>query len=660
MKKRFRNSASSKVNKPVRIISTEGVFVSIFNALARDFQRFRNVGTLPRIKSIKESRDIKLPPLTDNLLDIKAYKAVYQLKNLLKRVTAVDDKYSTAEREDLTVGSWLKNLEHINTVRTLNAPFLRPVIGRARKIIRDILGPLEMEDVLAHARFGKRASIGVPFQESYLDVKMAYPLTCSPWGSSNYLEKIANSDVMLASFLEYRRKVELERWDRLSVEARKKSKKHRPDSKYKLVDVLRLSLVPKKFDKLRPVMPYPTFDTYMTLGIGDLIVSRLKEAGHDLSRKQAIHRRRMFDLSLSRKGATLDLTAASDTVTRQTARLLLPARWYSLLKKFSFRKVKLPNSDRVVHSETFAGMGCGFTFPLQSLIFYSVIKAVVELLPAQGAVSVYGDDCILPTTAVPYVERVFSQLGFIVNREKSFAARFFRESCGEDCYRGVSVRPFAPECAVGELSGNQGLAFLYKLLNGLMARWDCTEIPSTYELLCKEICMQGGEVLLVPPFQPDTAGLKVCDPDFSMPWFIPCHRPVLVTPKRTRLSKSEEQVLARLKRTRKTVAQLWLTRLESPPQLEPVWCYKALRSKTSERHVEWVYPFYWEVLRGSSKKADQPAWEPYMEPSDDPTILGYSRRNPGDAGKSPYVARKGVTSYVSQAVAGPWDGENLI
>lgn len=585
---------------------TDGVLIDVYNALARDFQRVKNVGVIKRISSIREYRDIKHPPLSD-VLDVDAYKCIYQLRTFFSRYTASQDVYTNQDRLRMSMQKYEENLILINTAKDTSHAYLRPVIGLARKKIREILGRVQLDEVFGASRFGRRASIGVPFRDSYLDNKMVHSMSRSPGGASALFDLALKSDPMLKSYLIFQKKVE-----KKSLGKRAKRVQH--------AEELRLSFVAKKFDKLRGVMPYPTADTFLSLGIGDVIVKRLKEIGLDLARAQSKHRRLVRRMSLDRRSVTMDLSGASDSITRWLVRLLLPCDWWNLLKKFSFRKVILPDG-RVVHTETFAGMGCGFTFPLQTLIFYSLISAIKELVPATGEVSVYGDDCIFPTMMFPYVERVFEDLGLRINRDKTFVARYFRESCGEDCYRGTSVRPFQPEGSTVELAGSNGSAYLYKILNGLLGRWNLRDIPNTVEVLLRRIAIRNGSVLLVPPFQPDTAGYKVDDPDIPIDWYIPAEPPVVVYPHGTRgLPK-------------------WAT--QSKGWLEPLYHYHAIRSCPDRRFVTASYPFLWESLRASNARQET-RWNPYEDVNDDPRILGYAIADPAvpeeEKKFEPYVA----------------------
>jgi hypothetical protein len=87
-------------------------------------------------------------------------------------------------------------------------------------------------------------------------------------------------------------------------------------------------------------------------------------------------------------------------------------------------------------------MGNGFTFPLETLIFWSLAAACC---PQDSDATAYGDDLIVPTECYPLLVEVLVALGFVVNLTKSYHTGPFRESCGKDYFRGTDVRPYYPK-----------------------------------------------------------------------------------------------------------------------------------------------------------------------------------------------------------------------
>jgi hypothetical protein len=88
-------------------------------------------------------------------------------------------------------------------------------------------------------------------------------------------------------------------------------------------------------------------------------------------------------------------------------------------------------------------MGNGFTFELETLIFWGLTKALAELTgDEEHRISVYGDDIICGRKTALAVMQFFPLIGFTINRKKSFLDGPFRESCGKHYFNGSDVTPF--------------------------------------------------------------------------------------------------------------------------------------------------------------------------------------------------------------------------
>lgn len=200
-----------------------------------------------------------------------------------------------------------------------------------------------------------------------------------------------------------------------------------------------LFTVPKKTEIDRCACKEPDVNMFLQKGVGLHIRRRLRRVGINLN-DQSINR------SLAKRGsidgtlATLDLSSASDTVTQSLVLALLPHDWYLYLNDIRSTMVKVEG----VYSETemFSSMGNGFTFELESLIFWAIAKSTAYLRGVSGIISVYGDDIIVPTGMYHDLVWVLAEFGFSVNPSKSFHEGSFRESCGGHYDFGNDVTPF--------------------------------------------------------------------------------------------------------------------------------------------------------------------------------------------------------------------------
>nr|UUW21293.1 MAG: RNA replicase beta chain [Guiyang fiers-like virus 3] len=201
--------------------------------------------------------------------------------------------------------------------------------------------------------------------------------------------------------------------------------------------------VPKSAKTERSCEQQPEFNLILQKGVGSVIRRKLKQfAGVDLN-DQSINQALALQASATGTLATLDLSSASNSVTVELVRQLLPPSWFDLLDALRCQWVKLDRGWH--HLSMFSSMGNGFTFELESMIFWAASAVLVDQLHkdvADRRFSVYGDDIIVPTACAGALVELLNHLGFRVNEEKSFVSGPFRESCGLHAFNGVVVTPF--------------------------------------------------------------------------------------------------------------------------------------------------------------------------------------------------------------------------
>lgn len=199
-----------------------------------------------------------------------------------------------------------------------------------------------------------------------------------------------------------------------------------------------LEFVPKNAKTFRSIATEPVLNGLVQMAIGDLMVERLARVGVDL-KDQGLNQELARTGSLTGDLATLDLSSASDTVSRELVGSLLPLDWFTLLNRARSGHMWDRSKGDRIHLQKFSSMGNGFTFPLESLIFWALCRVVCD---ESDTVSVYGDDLIIPTAKYADVVETLQYAGFVVNKQKSYSTGPFRESCGADWYLGTQIRPF--------------------------------------------------------------------------------------------------------------------------------------------------------------------------------------------------------------------------
>lgn len=191
--------------------------------------------------------------------------------------------------------------------------------------------------------------------------------------------------------------------------------------------------VPKSAKTDRVICYEPHMNIMLQLSVGRIMRRKLSRCGVNLD-DQSINQRRAQLGSKTGHLATIDLRSASDTVASEVVNLLLPIDWACLLNDLRSGYTTWPDG-LVRKNEKFSSMGNGFTFELESLLFYAICSAVAT------DVSVYGDDIILPSENFDQAVKLLEFFGFEVNTSKSFSEGNFRESCGMEVFSGVAVSP---------------------------------------------------------------------------------------------------------------------------------------------------------------------------------------------------------------------------
>jgi len=432
---------------------------------------------------------------TTNEMDPYTFKCNYQINSLFKRYIFEKDRYTVADLIEISCEKFIQNQNRLHEVSfDFHSKSIRMVLKEARRYASKVLGAYDSREHLALCQFGSRATVGVPLSRASEAQRWVPPITGSKDEISWFCDNVIADCYPIQNYLVD----SLESFGSLFQE----------------VTHLTLSLVPKKFDSLRAITPNTTIGNFRSKGLGVMIERRLRRARYDIRRLQQRHGVLARRASVRGDLVTCDQSLASDNITCLLTGTILPPEWYEQLILGRIGLIQLPNGQ-IVETETIGMMGVGWTFPLQTLIFLSLLKAIDRVFYRGGSIiSAYGDDLIYSKRLHRYVEEIFPQLGLIINREKTFSDGKFRESCGYDFFAGVDVRPFQPKTETApHVPRITYEAVLYKTINGLLRRWAHEEIPRTLSFLIDEI-EQMSPVYRVPFDYPDESGIKCSSLDF--------------------------------------------------------------------------------------------------------------------------------------------------
>jgi hypothetical protein len=221
---------------------------------------------------------------------------------------------------------------------------------------------------------------------------------------------------------------------------------------------VRVITVPKTLKTPRIIAIEPTAMQYVQQGILEAFTECID--ADDNARAFIRWKSNVPNQRLARRGslsgnlATLDLSEASDRVSNQLVREMLfdhPILADAVDASRSRRaEVPVHNGKKVIRLAKFASMGSALCFPMESLVFMTVIFLGIQdelrrpinpddIKSFKGQVRVYGDDIIVPVRFVRSVVSKLETFGFKVNASKSYWTGKFRESCGKDYYAGHDV-----------------------------------------------------------------------------------------------------------------------------------------------------------------------------------------------------------------------------
>lgn len=293
-------------------------------------------------------------------------------------------------------------------------------ISHARRLIASWLGPFHWGETFEHARFGPGVTSSAKGARLHAATKFESKLEVTP--------AFAKTGMWLISHAPS--------WSNLAVGV------DYPAWVTPLPTIVpgnRVTFVPKDASTDRSIAVEPHVNIFFQLGVAGMLRKRLRRAGLDLEDQlpnQELARLGSIDDTL----ATIDLKSASNTLAYRLVMELLPDDWFTAMNRL---RSQFGTLDATTFAyEMFSSMGNGFTFELESMIFYALCLSVAHVESYNPFwVRAYGDDIVVPSGIADRVIELLTFCGFTINLEKSYLRGPFRESCGKDYLRGSQVRP---------------------------------------------------------------------------------------------------------------------------------------------------------------------------------------------------------------------------
>lgn len=314
------------------------------------------------------------------------------------------------------------------------------VISYAQRKIAQVLGRFDEEAFWTGWRFGPHSTLSLPRDLASVYEKMTLHEPYVTSGAYRLAAELLSREPVLAAMMAGSEALFPEK--PVSIDIRRM---------LRIADYDRWVGVPKNAKTARGIGIPADLNVMLQLSLGRMMRAALYRHGVDLS-DQSINQRRAFLGSQNGQLATIDVRAASQSIVSGLVYRLIGAlshdeldpRWYQALE--ALRSPFTLIGGELHENEFFSAMGNGYTFELESLIFWALSCGVCHILDIDQDVTVYGDDIILPSEGVPLLIEVFDFCGFRINADKSFWDRgdlhHFRESCGKHFRDGVDVSPF--------------------------------------------------------------------------------------------------------------------------------------------------------------------------------------------------------------------------
>jgi len=263
--------------------------------------------------------------------------------------------------------------------------------------------------------------------------------------------------------------------------------------------------VPKTSEISRTCCTEPLLNMMFQQALGGFFEERLQTWHINLAKQPDLNRSLCRTGSLHGTFGTIDLSSASDSIATTLCEWILPPSVMKWVRLFRSPTTRLPDgSEKLLNMVS--TMGNGFTFPLETIIFASVVRAVYlskGIKPLMGTklhnAAIFGDDIVVREDCYHTCIRLLNRLGFTVNDGKSFNSGPFRESCGFDYWAGSNIRPVF----ITTLETPQDV---YSAFNRL-SRWSAEQrIPIVRTL---RLLLTWARFLPIPFSEADDAGFKV-------------------------------------------------------------------------------------------------------------------------------------------------------
>ena len=296
---------------------------------------------------------------------VKRFISEAQSKSTLKKFLG-----SKTKQGDLNTTTYIKFLyvnEHMKKfnkpiepsyprVSKLHGDVFSNVLHRAKALMHHVLTPFDEDDWFFECKNSSGSSIGVPFTDTSIEKKFAFPISATEKVTPLYDRYLTYDRHLKSAVMQHNERYPLE-------------------DRYSIVSGSRATTVAKTNSINRMICVEPTGNMFFQQGLMTLMYQRMKKVGLDVERLPKEHTRLAYESSITSRNATIDWSSASDCVSLELLRWLLPPKWF-----YAVNLVRSPSAiidGTEIDLAMFSTMGNAVTFPLETLVFWTFAQAVL-------------------------------------------------------------------------------------------------------------------------------------------------------------------------------------------------------------------------------------------------------------------------------------------
>lgn len=363
--------------------------------------------------------------------NISEYRAFFQANALFSKADDLPPLSGLAEKALQDFLDCEKHNRETNT-RFLCKEVSSPLIYQTSRLLSEILGEHSELDMAQNLRFGPGVSSSCRGSMATIAHKLEADITCTP-------RSLPIVERTFRHFFQY--------YYRLKPIIAKEQYNY-------------FTTVPKTFKQERGICIGQHGNIVVQLAYGAQLRRKFKKYV-DLNKAADFHQ--YLVEKKWREIATIDLRSASQMIARRAVQAVWPETWLSVMDDLREEYTLLPDGTKN-YNQHYSAMGNGFTFEMESLLFYCLAKAAMLNAGLDWKyLSVFGDDIIVDKECAPTVVQALKDFGFVPNDEKTYLDGPFKESCGVDTLRGRNIRPIF----LRNTKNGKYIEVLYKLANNI-------------------------------------------------------------------------------------------------------------------------------------------------------------------------------------------------